>query len=350
MIHFTDALAQQITGVVASRPLHHYSRTKFILKANDLKTGTDARPIQGRIRVTVYGEHPPFKRGDVVRLEGRLKPIRNFNNPGAFDYQAYMAFKGVWVSASASGRTLTVEPQAEVAGFIQAMDRTRDRITALIGGIASERVSPASKAVLNALLVGDRSRITPEWRMVFNRSGVGHLLAISGLHIGIIAVTAFGLLRRLLSFWPIALRRAWVVKLAAGLTLIPVMFYGLLAGMSPSTQRALIMVGVFLIARVIEKEQDLVNSLCVAALLILIVNPPALFSISFQLSFAAVLGILLGFNFKGDVFMRPASTVWDRIRKAVISMGLASLFAILGTLPLVMHYFNLVLGKIRCHP
>ncbi|MEJ2655633.1 MAG: ComEC/Rec2 family competence protein, partial [Desulfobacterales bacterium] len=80
------------------------------------------------------------------------------------------------------------------------------------------------------------------------------------------------------------------------LSVVPVVIYGLLSGMSPSTQRALIMVMVFLTAFLFEKEHDLINTLAIAAMIILIVRPPCLFSISFQLSFAAVLAIIYGLS------------------------------------------------------
>ncbi len=181
---------------------------------------------------------------------------------------------------------------------------------------------------------------TAAWRLTVPVSDI--LLAISGLHVGIIAATAFWILRWLMSHWQVALWRAWINKSAAGLTLIPVVAYGLLAGLSPSTQRALIMVSVFLGAFLIEREQDLLNTLSVAALIILIINPPALFAVSFQLSFAAVASILLGLALIKHGVRRADRSLVLRILKSLTTMGLVSLFAMLGTLPLVMCYFNLV--------
>jgi ComEC/Rec2-related protein len=123
---------------------------------------------------------------------------------------------------------------------------------------------------------------------------VGHVLAISGLHIGIVATVAFFFFHKLLRLVRPLLWRAWTRKGAAILSLVPVCIYGLVSGMSPSTQRAVIMVGAFLMTFLFERERDTLNTLALAAFIILICFPPAVFSISFQLSFMAVLSILYG--------------------------------------------------------
>ena len=129
---------------------------------------------------------------------------------------------------------------------------------------------------------------------------MGHLLAISGLHIGIVATVTFAIFRWIVAWlWPI-LWAGWTRRTAAILTFVPVLAYGFLAGMSPSTQRAVIMVSVFLLTLLFDRDQDLINTICIAGMLILVINPPSLFSISFQLSFTAVLVIVCGMS-----LMRP---------------------------------------------
>ena len=181
---------------------------------------------------------------------------------------------------------------------------------------------------MKALVVGDRSGIGDEQRDAFNRAGVGHLLAISGLHMGIVAAVTFLIFRWLLAFLPGLLWRAWVVRCAAVLTLVPVVGYGVLAGMSPSTQRAVAMVSVGLAAMLTQKDQDLLNTLAAAALVILLISPPALFSVSFQLSFAAVLTIVYGLACLPKHW-RPAS---GRLLPMVVDFFWVSLLALTGTL------------------
>ncbi len=148
------------------------------------------------------------------------------------------------------------------------------------------------RAVLKALLIGERSDIPDRITENFSKAGVSHLLSISGLHVGIVATTSFFIFRWMLSWFPFFLWRAWTRKGAAILSMIPVLGYGLISGMSPSTQRSVIMIVIFLMTFLIHKEHEPLNTLATAAILILMLHPPSLFAISFQLSFASVFAIL----------------------------------------------------------
>jgi len=138
--------------------------------------------------------------------------------------------------------------------------------------------------------------------------------------------------------------RAWTRKGAAILSLFPVCIYGLISGMSPSTQRAVIMVIAFLMTFLVEREIDAINTLSLAALIILTIYPPSLFSISFQLSFLAVLSIFYGLSrirpLQSASGAKHKTDVGWQWRRKLVAFFLVSFFAICGTLPLVMFYFN----------
>ncbi len=332
----------EITGLVDGRPTDFESRTRFALRLEHVSDGERHQTASGLLRVTLLGPIPALHQGDRIVFKSRIRPIRNFNNPGGFDYRRYLAHQGVWAAATGEGPSVTVLGRAEKGGLLQAIDDLRERIA---GRIDASGLGPEA-AVLKALVIGDRAGITPEVREAFTRTGLNHLLAISGLHIGIVASAAFVLFRWLLGFWPRLLMTGTARKAAALLTLGPVCLYALLAGMSPSTQRALIMAAAFLLAFLIEREQDLLNTLALAALVILGVHPPALFSISFQLSFAAVFAIVFGLApsprpAPGGIRPEPL-TVMARIGRGAGLFLVVSLLATAGTLPLVMHYFNTV--------
>ncbi len=285
---FADTGPWRIIGVVDGRPLEFESRIKFVLRVERLESEHDTRAMTGLVRVTLTGAESAIDQGDRISIRSRIRPIRNFNNPGGFDFKRAMAYREIWGSAFAGGKDLTLlEKQAE-SGFLGAIDRLR---TAIARDIDQAGLGPEAE-VLKALVIGDQSGISPDIRQVFIRTGTSHILAISGLNISIVASVAFVMFRWLLSWIPPVLGHAWVRKGAAVLALIPVTLYALIAGFSPSTQRALLMVAVFLIALLVERETDLMNTLALAALSILLVQPASLFSISFQLSFAAVLSIV----------------------------------------------------------
>jgi len=295
--------------------------------------------VSGLLRVTAIGAAPPLQRGDRVALDSRIGPIRNFNNPGGFDFQRSMAFRQIYGSAFVRGEGLClIEPQA-APGIRGPIDRVRSTLAGLI----DRAVLGPEAGVVKALIIGDTSGVAPDTRQAFTRTGTSHILAISGLHISIVASIAFALFRWLLSWVPLMLRQAWTRKGAALLTLIPITLYALIAGFSPSTQRALIMVALFLLAFLAERDVDLLNTLALAALVILWVHPPALLSISFQLTFAAVFTIVYTFDrlhAKSAAASSDAEGRAARMRRGLLAFFGVSLVATWGTLPLGMYYFN----------
>ena len=338
---FVDSGAWRIIGVVDARPLEFESRTKFVLRIERLERGPETHEVSGLLRVTVNGEPADLNQGDRVAIHSRIRSIRNFNNPGGFDFKRSMAYRGIWGSAFIEGKELNLLENQVESGLLGLIDRVRSAIARLIdqAGLGSEA------AVLKALVIGDQSGIAPDIRRAFTRTGTSHILAISGLHITIVASIAFALFRWLLSWIPIVLRYAWTRKAAAVLTLMPITLYALIAGFSPSTQRALIMVAVFLLAFLVERETDLMNTLALAALGILAVQPASLFSISFQLSFAAVLSIVYGLD-RVKAARSAASCDLEgraaKIRRGLLLFFGVSLVATWGTLALGMYYFNTV--------
>jgi len=331
-----------IHGHIDTPPLHKNNRTRFNLRVISLAADGQIQPASGRLRVTVVGEPPEIAVGDRIRFKGRMRAITNFKNPGGFDYKRYLAFKGIYASAYVRGDRISLAEKSAPAGVIHILNRLRREFS----GLVEKSGSPDVQSVLQALIIGDRSRISETTRQRFNRAGVGHLLAISGLHVGIVAAVAFYFWRWLMAWFKPLLWRAWTRKAAALLSLVPVIGYGVVAGLSPSTQRAVLMVAVFLLAFLMAKEQDSLNTLALAALVILVVDPPSLFSISFQLSFVSVFAIMFGFasiqNVRIWQVARNGGSWPGRLALKPISFLLVSAFAVWGSLPLVAFYFNQV--------
>ena len=337
--HFAGSGKWNITGVVTNQPATRNGRCRFVLGAQCLEAPGKRISVTGLLRVTVLGENRQLLAGDRVSVEGRIKVIRNFANPGGFDYQRYMAYRKVWVSCYTGQGQLRVFEQPAAGKPAGGIDHLRRRVSTWIDHAALINGSKSVRAIVKALLIGDRRGVSAELRQDFSRAGAGHLLAISGLHIGILAAAAFFLLRWILARVEFFLWRGWSEAAAAVLTLFPVLTYGMLSGMSASTQRAVVMVAIFLTAMMIGRQNDLMNTIAWAALVILIIFPPALFSVSFQLSFAAVFWIVCGLHqphLKRALDALKPHPLWGRL----FSLVVVSLLAVLGTLPLVMHYFN----------
>jgi competence protein ComEC len=340
LIHFADSGRWDISGRITSRPQFINNRARFILQVASLGDGRQTYAVSGKLQVTAVGELPELAAGDKLQFASRLRSITNFKNPGGFDYRRYMAFEGIWATAYATGDRLAVIDENHTSGLSQLIDKARTRFIEL----SQNSGTPEARAVLSALIIGDRAQISPETRQSFNRAGLGHLLAISGLHIGIVATVAFVFFNGLMVRFRPLLWRAWTRKVAALLSLIPVVVYGVVAGFSPSTQRAVLMVAVFLLTFLFERDQDSLNTLALAALFILIADPPALFSVSFQLSFTAVFAIIYGLSrLRGRAARQKVRSQQNRrlrLKKRLSLFALVSLLAICGSLPLVAYYFN----------
>lgn len=335
---FIDDRPWHIIGTLDSHPERFPDRTRFILKTESLARKDLFYKVRGAVRVTIREQVTGLRLGDRVACLARLRDIRNFNNPGGFNYRRYLAFRGVWASASISKKGFIIRlGPGKGYRFRQAIDRSREAVSRLIHRATSEDPEEV-RGIIKALLIGDRSEISRNIRDVFNRIGIAHLLAISGLHIGTVATLAFLGFRFILARSRRVLLAAWPTKGAALLSIVPVLFYGFLAGMSPSTQRAVIMIMIFLMALLLEQERDAINTLALAALVILIINPTALFEISFQLSFTAVFAILYTFGHISFVIQLRSSP--STLCKRLVLFLLVSAAAILGTLPITLYYFN----------
>ena len=338
--HYTDTQRWDILGQIDNQPSQTKNRTRFDLQVASLDADHQTHAAAGLLRVTVVGDLPDIAVGDKIRFKSRLRSISNFKNPGGFDYKRYMAFKGIYATAYVKGDSIRIVEKSPPSAVFQMINRIRSTFAALV----QKSGTPEVQGVLKALIIGDRTQISDATRQGFNRAGVGHILAISGLHIGIVATVAFAFLHWLVGWSKPLLWRAWTRKTAALLSLVPVIAYGVVAGLSPSTQRAVLMVSVFLMTFLLAKEQDSLNTLALAAVVILVVDPPALFSISFQLSFVTVFVIIVGFSSiqnYGFLHLAQNQSNWQkRLSARLVSFLLVSLFAICGSLPLVAFYFN----------
>jgi len=300
-------------------------------------------PVRENIQVSVYDQVPLLHPGERIRFPARLRPFKNFNNPGRYDYASAMSFNGLACGASVSdGRRVVPMGQGPLPLWRALVEKVQKPVR----GFFEKNLEPQDYALYRALVLGERQGIGQEEREPFDRTGLGHVLAVSGLHIGLVAWVSFLLLKALFSRFYVLALKTDVRKLAALSTCIPVVAYTLVAGFQISTQRAMIMVLAYLFSLVLGREKEVWSTLALAGLCILAIDPHALFSISFQLSFAAVIGILwltpMLFNRFPSVDESPAKgrTILNRIFLYVIGLVLVSFSATIFLLPITSLYFH----------
>ena len=310
------------------------------------KTGEDERRVRGRMRLAVLSEDPcpPVFPGDNLRVLSTLRAPRGVHNPGVLDYARLLHRRGIdWTGTADTCRHMLLEYGSRPFSILRYFEQAR---AALQGFVASREASPEARGVLTALTVGERGTIPESTAEDFRRAGLAHLLAISGLHLGFIAAGLYFLLVFLLARTRRLVLRLDVRRLAAAVVIPVTVGYTLLAGAHLPAVRACIMVLVFLLAVLLRRDSDPLHTLCAAALVILGLWPQSLFEVSFQLSFCAVLMIVLGMPVASAwlrlPLQRPEEAWWRRFLVRAAHFMLVTLLATLGTAPLVAFHFNQV--------
>ena len=329
-----------VQGVITSRPVSTINQEglsgSFVLRVEGVVGEKVLQPASGNLMIYVSNGEAEFTRGDKIRFSTRITVPHKLGLPGEFDYPRFLSFRKI----SATGRVDSSDDIVLMrSGAEDSLLRRADLISYRLGkfirlSIPDENIS----SVVTALLIGDQKRIPTTLADAYTKSGVNHILSISGFHIGIIAVFIVQVSLLLVTrFEFLALR--FNLRRVVLLMALPVMFlYLLLTGSAPATARSVIMLAAFVVALYVERESDPVNVLLLSALLLVVLDPPTLFDLSFQLSFLALWGI--------TIIVMPVMGSFKKIENKSIRMlvqfTLTSLAAIAATMIPVLYYFNQV--------
>ncbi|HAG50313.1 MAG TPA: DNA internalization-related competence protein ComEC/Rec2 [Deltaproteobacteria bacterium] len=252
------------------------------------------------------------KYGDRIRFITKLRIPRNFGNPGEYDYTGNLARQGIYVTGYIENeRWIAVLNDDGKTGLQAEIENIRNRLRDFIDSSGVENAP-----IIKALILGEQGEIPKDIREVFSATGTAHIIAISGLNIGIIAFVAYWISFQLFRQSERLMLATDIKKLAAFSSIIPVLLYGAIAGFQVSTQRAVLMVLVFIVSVIFGREKGLYNTLAAAGFAILIISPLAIYDISFQLSFVSVLGIIYLFP-KFKTFWEKDGTEPDLIAGAL---------------------------------
>lgn len=292
-----------------------------------------------RVRLTLRHGAEPLEVGERIRVRAFLQPPRGPVVPGGFDHARHAWFEGVGAIGWALGRpTLLEAPPA--GGFALALARWRARLAERF----VEALPGPTGAVAAALLTGVRAGIDDATWQDFQRSGLAHLLAISGLHMSLVAGTVLILGRWLFALVPPVAERVPARKPAAVLALSAAFCYLLISGATVPTQRAFLMVAVALLAILVGRDPFSMRLLAWAALVVLAARPEAVVGPSFQLSFAAVLALIAVWEQLGRKLREGAPNALVRLARYPSGVAATTLVASLATMPLTAFHFQTVAG------
>ncbi|RFF31500.1 DNA internalization-related competence protein ComEC/Rec2 [Wenzhouxiangella sediminis] len=308
-----------LTGTVVGLPQRHEQTVRFVLAVDEASTGT---ALPERIRVSWYR---PFRRvvpGSRWRMTLRLEPPVGRDNPNGFDYERYLLARRIAATGSVRGRPeLVADDPGE-----RWLDRQRQRLSDII---QSETVDRDVAALKRALGVADRSAMPTALSERLRETGTAHLLAISGLHVGMVAGLA-----GLLSGWlaaPLSLVASRFDRRRVGVSfgLLAAVAYAGLAGFTLPTQRALVMLAVVAAALFFRRAVPPGRALLLALLAVLVFDPLSPLSLGFWLSFAAVAVLVFAFAWRPS---RPGQWVAGLLR--------AQMVLLIGLLPLNVGLFG----------
>lgn len=315
-------------------------RTRLTIKVNRIRDGVEWRQASGLTDLVIHLPTEHVRAGDKVRVFGRLVSSSPPTNPGQFDFRAFYRARGklAFVHAYHRESVQVIEP----AGW--ASTKLLSKLRQKLNDFTWLYVEKDEAAFASAVLLGNREQLSKSRRDNFMETGTVHLLAISGLHVGILAGSFF-------LFFRLGLFSRQTCLLV---TILFVFFYAWLVEFRPPVSRATILIVLFCVGRLCGENNFSFNLLAIAGLIVLILNPSDLFGIGPQLSFLAVATLTFGREW---VFWKPSKDPIKRLisstrpihvrtinwigrqsRTAILVSGLIWLLA----LPLVAYRFNLV--------
>lgn len=276
---------------------------------------------QGQLLCYIKTKSNKISEESIVLFQPELKRITNKNNPGEFDAEQYWKGKGL------NTISFLVEENITELGVLHTFSGFWSKSRAYLVNIVRDKISEANQGLVIALTLGDKSKLSIEKRNQFANAGAMHVLAVSGMHVGIL----LGFLQWIFFlFKPLRKRNLYLY-----FALILIWAFAFLTGMSASVARAVTMFSILAIGQLLGKKFFSVQAIFSSALFLLLFNPLFVYDIGFQLSYLAVLGIAF--------FYRPISSLFYSSYKVIDFFWRGTVIGIaaqIGTLPLTLFYFN----------
>jgi len=302
-------------------------KISFELSVEEIKIKSAWQKICGRILVNVYQDRI-FSYADELTLKGKLYRVPNFDISKKLNYRQYLARRGIYGILSISKRDEILVTGKKYANPIKALaykakEAMREKIDYYVSGLEAN--------ILKAIILGERQDIPRDLKNIFIQTGTAHILAISGLHIGIITF----ILLVFLKVFRIPKKPRYIF------TILILVIYTFITGARASVIRSALMITVILVGILFEREIDIYNSLSFAAIAILAYNPNQLFDIGFQLSFISVISIFyFGYRIQQYLFKlihNNSKIIGLIIRSFSISLGVW-----IGVLAIIAFYFDII--------
>lgn len=328
----------EVTGrLVSLDPLPEGAR---LVIAPDRVGDLPADQMPARLRVRLRKGDAGVVPGDWVSLRAMLMPPPGPSTPGAYDFERAAWFQRLGAVGYTLGAAKAIDPPAgQSPSWLQhAVEALRTAVTQRIRAALPDR----SGAIAAAIIAGQTHDISPDDAGAFRDAGLAHILVIAGLHMGMAAGFAFFALRALLALIPVLALNYPIKKWAAGGALGVIFVYLLLSGATVSSRRAFVMIGLVLLAILVDRVSVSARAIALAACVVLLMTPDAATGPSFQMSFAAVACIVAFYE-----AMRPRLAAWhrdagivQRVGLYVLGLAFTTLVTTFATAPFTVYHFN----------
>jgi len=330
----------RITGRITSSEILQNGARLTLDKVDIQGLGRSQTPLMARIKIRTLKTN--YQAGDWVSMTARLSPPSEPVVPGAFDFQFNAYFKNIGAYGFSYGDITKKKPARTVIGFSlfrQKLDNLRNNISTSI----TSALPNASGTIATALITGKRGSIAQNITEAMRNSGLAHLLAISGLHMGLITGFIYFLSRGFLALIPRVSLYYPTKKWAAAIALPGALTYALISGASVPTIRSFIMTALVLIAVILDRRGISLRSVAWAALIVLVFRPESIMGPSFQMSFSAVVVLIAGYEWIRTKPNDQLTTQKNRINKPLKYLSgvlITSFLAGLATAPFAIYHFN----------
>ncbi len=341
--HGTPMLQRRIGGVAITGrvvDIDALARGWRIVVAPDPLPGLAAAERPHRLRLHIAPTSDALQPGDRVSLKGRLYPVPAQIMPGGRDMQRELYFAGIGGVGYSYGAAHRIAAAGETArgGWREWLLRLRAEMTRRINAA----LPGSTGGVASAVITGKRGAMAEEVKQAFRNSGLSHLLAIAGLHLGLVGGFVFFAVRGGLALVPFLALRYPIKKIAALVTLIVLFCYLMISGAAIPTERAFVMNGIVFAAILIDRLRLSMRICALAALAVLLLDPASLVGVSFQMSFGAVVALVAVYETWGrQLAERFHRGSW--VRKVLGYFGavaVATLVATAGTEPFAIYHFH----------
>jgi len=325
--HFSELQGNYIIGEAAEGLSEKKNSYKTVIEVRQLSNGQKSKNVKGRILVYLAKDSlsRALRIGDKILFENRTQKIQDVQNPGQFNYKQYLEFHQIYSQtylASGNWKLLKNESSTNIQSYF---DHVRNE---MLHTLSNQGFSENEFAIAAALLLGKKDALDPELIQTFASAGAMHVLAVSGLHVGIL----FMVLNLLLKF----LDRRFLGRIVKAIILLfAVWAYAALTGLSPSVVRASTMFSAMILGGIMAYRSSTFNTIASSAFLLLFINPYYLMEVGFQLSYLAVLSIVYIQPKLYNLFIVPT---W--LGDKIWGISSVSIAAQIGTFPLGLLYFH----------